>query len=152
MVALPAYLFNRGESFHELGLLSWPIPVDEALISVSIGNVHTCGLSLEGTAICWWNDLLERSIPQDPLVTRYGGGDEDLIHPPEGEAFIYIDSGDLFTCGVRSDGSVICWGVGSNELEAPERERFRSVSCGSNHVCGVRIDGSLSCWGQFAKG
>ena len=85
---------------------------------------------------------------------------DDLGLPDCGEAmatakrFDSVSTGRDHTCGVRTDGSVACWG--SNEdldgndrygQATPPQGTFTSVSAGSSHTCGVREDGSVACWG-----
>ena len=49
------------------------------------------------------------------------------------------------TCGLRSDGTVACWGNnGSNQADAPGG-RFTALSTGLFHTCGLRGDGTLAC-------
>ena len=62
--------------------------------------------------------------------------------------FVSVSAGLSHTCGVRTDGSVACWG---QDLEAtPPSGEFSSVSAGGFHTCGVRTDGSVACWGDIA--
>lgn len=65
---------------------------------------------------------------------------------PHFERFLWISSGDRYTCGLREDGTVTCWGEGA--LVAPVDEKFTSLSVGSSHTCGIRHDGSPVCWGS----
>ena len=52
------------------------------------------------------------------------------------------------TCGLRTDGSVVCWGSDEfGQLRAPADERFTAVAAGGVHTCGLRIDGTTVCWG-----
>ncbi|HCO02350.1 MAG TPA: hypothetical protein DIT48_03090, partial [Actinobacteria bacterium] len=56
------------------------------------------------------------------------------------------------TCGIRTDGTVTCWG--SNEygqLSSPSGT-FTQISAGNWHTCGLRTDGTLACWGQNGYG
>ena len=55
------------------------------------------------------------------------------------------------TCGVRSNGSVACWGGNWGGRSTPPAGSFVSVSAG-DHTCGVRSDGSVACWGRQARG
>ena len=61
--------------------------------------------------------------------------------------FTQVSAGYSHACGVRSDGSVVCWGSNrEGQAEAPSG-LFTQVSAGGNHSCGVRSDGSVVCWG-----
>ena len=58
-----------------------------------------------------------------------------------------------YTCGVKRDGSVACWGDGTALGQAtPPAGEFASVSAGGFHNCGVRRDGSVACWGSNGDG
>ena len=80
-----------------------------------------------------------------------GCSDEADPNPSNGtdsaREFASVSAGWFHTCGVRTDGSVECWGwnvVG--QATSPSGE-FASVSAGNQHTCGVRTDGSVECWG-----
>ena len=61
--------------------------------------------------------------------------------------FISVSAGYGYTCGVRRDGSVECWGLDDHGQATPPEGEFASVSAGLHHTCGVRRDGSVLCWG-----
>ncbi len=74
-------------------------------------------------------------------------------------AFATVSAGFRHTCGVKTDGSVACWG--SNLLDhggteggqaVPPASKFATVSAGGLHTCGVRPDGSVVCWGHDGLG
>ena len=71
-----------------------------------------------------------------------------------GEAtFTAISSGGLHTCGLRSNGSVACWGNNAyGQATAPVGETFTAISSGSGHTCGLRSNGSAVCWGYNGDG
>ena len=67
-------------------------------------------------------------------------------------SFVSVSAGGSYTCGVRSDGSVACWGRSGLGAATPPVGSFVSVSAGQHHTCGVRSDGSVACWGDNEDG
>jgi len=82
-------------------------------------------------------------------------------------AYRSIAAGEQHPCGLRTDGSLWCWGwnwygqlgVGAADPDAhPLAERvpgeadWSAVSVGSAHTCGIREPGTLSCWGSNRRG
>lgn len=71
----------------------------------------------------------------------------------EGPAiFASVSAGDRHTCGVRADGSLVCWGNPSRLLTDSPAGEFASVSVGGDHTCGLRTDGIVECWNHGAYG
>lgn len=69
------------------------------------------------------------------------------------ERFVSIGGGHGSTCGLRPDGSAVCWGrYYPREVSPPERERFAALGVGEYHVCGLRPDGNAACWGVRLEG
>ena len=62
-----------------------------------------------------------------------------------------VSAGDLHTCGVKSDGTVACWGRNSYGESTPPSGRFESVSAGEYDTCGVKSDHSVTCWGEYVR-
>ena len=60
--------------------------------------------------------------------------------------FASIVAGLEHTCGILSNGQVLCWGSNLEDRSTPPAGFFQSVSAGV-HNCGIRKDGSLNCWG-----
>lgn len=67
-----------------------------------------------------------------------------------------LSGGDLYTCGVKTDGTLACWGQDSptqpSMVNTVPAGTFKSVSAGDLHACGVKEDGTVACWGQNTKG
>jgi len=61
---------------------------------------------------------------------------------------------DYNTCGVRSNGTLSCWGFNRDGHATPPAGTFmlRSVEAGHHHGCGVESDGTLTCWGDNSVG
>ena len=90
----------------------------------------------------------------------WGANDRGQADAPGG-TFEQIAAGTGFSCGVRSDDAVECWGVdrpvsedqilavmgrieGATDLRLGS---FKTVSIGSRHSCGIRADDTIECWG-----
>jgi|GEM_PF-6496165 len=56
------------------------------------------------------------------------------------------------TCGLRPDGSVVCWGWNDYDQATPPGGSFTQVSAGGAHTCGLRSDRSVECWGWNDSG
>ena len=53
------------------------------------------------------------------------------------------------TCGVRSNGSVACWGNNKDGKATPADGFLRLRQTPDwNFTCGVRSNGSVACWGE----
>jgi len=85
------------------------------------------------------------------------GGDPTSTSLPA-DADITVDSistGMYHTCGVKTDGSLVCWGYdGYGQVSGPNAaaDAFTRVSGGGYHTCGLKEDGGLACWGQDGYG
>ena len=82
---------------------------------------------------------------EQPTPTASGGSQST-------ERFAAISSGYSYTCGLREDGSAVCWGVEVWGEASPPRETFTAISSGHSHTCGLREDGSAACWGDDEYG
>ena len=63
-----------------------------------------------------------------------------------------VSAGWLYTCGVRTDGTLACWGYKGDGAATPPTSTFTRVSAGRYHACGLRTDGIMLCWGFNANG
>ncbi len=63
--------------------------------------------------------------------------------------YTYLAVGELHTCGLRTDGSVVCWGNNQyGQASPPSDDRFTFIVAGAYHTCGIRVDGAAVCWGR----
>ena len=56
------------------------------------------------------------------------------------------------TCGVKTDGTVACWGDNTYGQATPPAGTFTAVSAGRFHTCGVKTDATVACWGRNGNG
>ena len=75
-----------------------------------------------------------------------------LIELPASVRFTAIDAGGGHTCGLRADGTVVCWGDNQHAQAHALDGYFRAVSAGGNHSCGLRSDNTILCWGANQYG
>ena len=133
-----------------------PIP---PFVSVSAGPRHTCGLRVDGTAVCRGKTGKTPENERFKSISAASGGNytcglrEDgsaicwgsssASRPPQGQRFESISIGGSQNCGLRADNVAVCWRGGN----PPEHERFVSISSSQNFTCGLRDDGWFLCWG-----
>lgn len=133
-----------------------PVVVESspALVGVGGSTIHSCGLDGNGSAFCWGFGL----------GGQLGdGARQHSTHPVPvagGHAFEMISVGGNsgMTCGVTSNGSVLCWGVGmlgdgtvdGSAVPVPVSapEPLITVSVGGIHACGLAANGQGYCWGN----
>ena len=63
-----------------------------------------------------------------------------------------MSAGRYHTCGVKTDGTVACWGRNDLGQATPPGGTFTQVSAGGYHTCGVKTDGTVACWGDNFSG
>ena len=87
------------------------------------------------------------TIAGTPTTTETVNTDDRQSDAPAG-SFISVSAGSLHSCGVRTDGTAVCWGSNGDGQPAAPSGSFISVSAGSLHSCGVRSDATAVCWGH----
>ncbi len=134
-------------------------------VALAAGRNHACALKPGGTVECWGetgSDVLDG--PEGTFTTVIspacsGGGywRECMSMSQSGPlgtdgTFTAISAGNEFSCGIRADRTVVCWGSnGSGQSDAPEGT-FTTISSGHEHSCGVKSGGSVACWGSNGEG
>lgn len=62
--------------------------------------------------------------------------------------FLSVSAGYYYTCGVKTDNTIACWGA--NTYGPPATGTFSSVTVGYLYTCGVKTDGTIACWNSDA--
>ncbi len=120
---------------------------------LALGEFNECAIREgDGQVVCWGAGKDGDPNGADPQGNYWGQS-----IPPAG-AFADICAGLFHTCGIRADGTLACWGRGTqtNNCQttgecgqaAPPAGTFWEVDCGATHTCAVAQDGSVSCWGS----
>ena len=122
--------------------------------AVSAGTWHSCGVQTDGTVACWGlNHHGEATPPGGTFHPYYSGiqGGPGIGYGrsmPPGGTFQSVSAEGRHACGLRTDGTLACWG--SNEVGQTKSPAatFTTVSAGTWHTCGVQTDGTAACWGH----
>ena len=117
----------------------------EILISSKHGDVRYRGFRAREALA---EDAAQQGSEGDPgkaesQVPSY----ENYVASPDGK-FISVSAGSDHTCGVTTDGAVVCWGSDRYGRASPLGGEFTSVDAGGRHTCGVTTDGAIVCWGE----
>ncbi|HEV3309047.1 MAG TPA: hypothetical protein VG815_00780 [Chloroflexota bacterium] len=138
-------------------------PGGGTFIQISAGGTHSCGVRTNGTVLCWGDD----SYGEVNGVAHTSAPLNAIGGPPGGGTFTQVTAGDGYTCGIRTDGSALCWGDnfageinGTPNTTSPYETTasppgfvpFTEISAGGSSTCGLRTDGTIVCWGYDGNG
>lgn len=132
-------------------------------IQIALGPAHTCALDDTGHVHCWGLNMfgqLGQVVQRDGIVTP--SFDCSLLpqRVPNLDDVVQIAAGGLYTCALKGDGTVACWGgnfkgvVGSAQLIAPPtivEQLFGVAEVGGGHgstACARTNTGKAVCWGD----
>lgn len=143
-----------------------PVPVQGGLRfkAVSVGSLHTCGVTLQGKAYCWGLNSYENLLGST-AVPDTGNSYSHIPVPVEGGlTFARISAGGGHTCGVTVDGVGYCWGNnsfgalgdgtqarGSRPVRVMGGLRFAQISAGHGFTCAVTTEHNAYCWGARGR-
>ena len=71
-----------------------------------------------------------------------------FLEIPDTVPFASVSSGYDHGCGVKTDGSVKCWGDDTFGQAYSPPGTFVSVGAGRRFSCGLKTDGTAMCWGR----
>jgi hypothetical protein len=141
-----------------------PVALPEAAVSIGAGEEHTCAVLAGGDLRCWGtrangqlgdgtSSLIDVLTPQPAMTTL---------------DYRLVVAGDNHSCGVRTDGTVSCWGsrgatgvgIGTGLITAPPDAPIAFVSdvvaidtgpgsVSSGTTCAIASTGELWCWGAL---
>ena len=126
-----------------------------AVAVLVVALLGACGAAPESTQISTTPESTQISATPDSagVSTRpqptHVTAEASPTAAPTVPLYAQVIAGGDFSCGLQTDGGVVCWG--SNEygqLNAPEDERFTSIAAGAAHACGLKSNGAAVCWGH----
>jgi uncharacterized protein YjdB len=139
----------------------FPSPADGVLrfSFMSLGNAHTCSLTIANAAYCWgWNGFGQLG-DGETITKRYP------VAVLGGYSFATLSAGSAHTCGVITEGAAYCWGLNdrgqlgdgtttdhSSPIAVLGPVSFAVVSAGGGHSCGLTADSTAYCWGANEYG
>jgi len=125
-----------------------------AFAGISSGFYSTCGLDKTGAVSCWGAGKATDDATAMCMGSPYNLG--QAAAPPG--AFLSVAVGANHSCGVKTDGTVACWGAGTADVGCPDTGvdcrqsrppagTFAQVSVGNLHSCAITADRKVQCWG-----
>jgi alpha-tubulin suppressor-like RCC1 family protein len=132
--------------------------------------VLVAGCALERTGIVSLTDDAGQSFDarvEDSATPPIDSGDEQDAGRDAGSPLeiVAVAAGEAFSCALRSDGEVRCWGnngegqLGDGTLTSRATSArvnlagpARQISAGDAHACAVLEHGALQCWGDNDDG
>lgn len=142
------------------------------VIQAAAGNQFSCAVDGAGGVWCWGL----ASSGQVGNGTPLGGQNAsravrvELQNQTPVSDGIQVSVGDVHSCAVRDNGTVLCWGRNSDGRigDGSQTDAFRAVtvvdesnlnltgvvrvSAGANHSCAVSGAGDAWCWGNNEQG
>ena len=135
---------------------------NKTVTQIAAGGQHTCAVVSDATVACWGNGgngQLGTGDNNDSLIPVVATGGE-----LENKTVTQITTGGAHTCALISDGTVTCWGYGSdgtlgtgdnNDSNIPVAvtggaltgETVTQITAGGYHTCALISDGTVTCWG-----
>jgi hypothetical protein len=67
-------------------------------------------------------------------------------HQAEAWKWQAVTTGTGHTCGLKDDGTIICWGDNSNKQILSPSGTFAFIDAGEFYNCAVKINGGVDCW------
>ena len=82
------------------------------------------------------------------LAASSAGATDGEVNP----MVLALAAGATHACGLREDGSPVCWGTTIIGRATPPEGRYSALAAGSYHTCGIRLDGTVACSAHELRG
>lgn len=140
------------------------------VLAVDANVYHTCAVKADGSAMCWGSNALGE-LGDGAFGTNAAKDDADRSLPVAVRNLrdvAVVRTGITFTCALRTNGSVSCWGtsyagqLGDGSFGAAAGKAVpgpvsgltdaTSLVTGTDHACALRATGAVVCWGNNTHG
>lgn len=114
-----------------------------ATCSLAGQSVDATNVTVGASHACWWN----RHTNQANCWGSDGDGETDI---PAGVSFAAMSAGGAHTCGITSNGDVLCWGdnfYGQSSVPGDLGGGVKAVAAGRTRTCVIVENGTIFCWG-----
>lgn len=135
------------------------VPGVNDAVEVKSGNLHSCAITLSGTAKCWTRTTSSPMV-QGPDVAP--GAQQPLIDGATlATGATALGCGYTSSCILRKDQTVWCWGDGrGGQLGTGGNGASgqipglgaTSIALSFTHACAQTTSGSIACWGANGQG
>ena len=143
------------------------------IVQISAGQDHTCALTSGGQVRCWGSNQLGQLADGTTIGKNYPLAviaEKDSANNLSG--IVQVSSGEKHSCALRHDGTVMCWGKGTDGqlgngttisknypvavVRGAGDDRSLNgivqVNSGQKHNCALKYDGTVMCWGEGDHG
>jgi alpha-tubulin suppressor-like RCC1 family protein len=128
---------------------------------IAVGLFHSCALLANQRIQCWGSD----SYGQLGNDISFGNASTPVFVALYSD-FIQVAAGGNRSCGIRSNGTVHCWGEDSEgglgngtpltnsgtPVQVTGPTSAARIAMGRGHACALRTDGEVRCWGSDSAG
>jgi alpha-tubulin suppressor-like RCC1 family protein len=132
-----------------------------AIRDIAAGLRHTCAMTTTDQVYCWGSKG-RGQLGDGTTAMRVVPTPVTNPTPP----FAQVHAGDRFSCGLRINGALACWGLGTggrlgngstsnatSPTAVSSTNSFLMVAVGGSHACGI-VSGTnaVNCWGENSSG
>lgn len=152
-----------GDGTTTTGISGAPVTVSGLtnVVSVAVGNTHSCALRANGTVACWGansDGQVGDGTTTSPRTTP--------VNVTGLTNVVAIAAGFAHTCALLADGTARCWGgnasgqVGDGTTSSSRTTpvtvsglaNLVALAAGDTHTCALLADGTARCWGGNDNG
>ncbi|HET7540189.1 MAG TPA: hypothetical protein VFK05_09965 [Polyangiaceae bacterium] len=123
-------------------------PRDQQIVSVALGEFHTCVLLGNGEVRCW-GDRETSPAPHPPPASSEDAPPAAAVPAELGAKALLISAGGDQTCALLENGTVRCWRLWDppSSRDAALGTRLTDLATGRDHSCALTLAGTVRCWG-----